>query len=87
MVRPNLDEIKSSEVYALAEKNWLKPAAASKRQPDVDTIVGQIYQLIGPGSAKESQDWGVASLDYLQYLEKYVVTRLTNFLHFLFVDN
>jgi hypothetical protein len=87
MIRLTLDEIKNSEVYALAEKTWLKPVAAGKRPPDVDAVVAQIYQLIGPGSAKESQNWGLASLEYLRYLEKYVVMRLIPFFTFFFVDS
>lgn len=70
MVKLTLNEIKNSELYALAEKTWLKPA--DKRQPDVDAVVTQIYQLIRPGNMKESRSSALDSLQYLHYLEKYV---------------
>lgn len=81
MVKPTLNEIKSSELYALAEKTWLKPA--DKRQPDVDVIVTQIYQLIRPGITKESQICALDSLQYLHYLEKYAAVFF--FFFFFFV--
>lgn len=83
-MRPTVTEIKQSPLYAIAERNWLhspksKKKSSTKKARSSDVITEVYEQYISPAF-----DYSVLlSLEYLQYLEKYVQTRVNSCLFVL----
>ena len=73
-MRPTLTEIKQSPLYSIAESNWLeaskKRQSRNKKKTQSSDVINDVYQQLRSRSFDFSM---LLSLEYLQYLEKYVL--------------